>query len=395
MTLVHKLQSRLTRVTSSGKVIGEIDGLRFVAIVPVIIFHVRNYLIVKPVTSYSIPVTQDWAARLGQRGHYGVQLFFIISGFVLALPFASHHLKRLPTVDLKKYFIRRLTRLEPPYLIAMAGCFLMLVMLRGEADRLLPHLAAGLGYLHSFIYGFDNPINLVTWSLEIEVQFYLLVPLLATVFAIRGPALRRSLVCVLCILISFGQVLFMPTVGRLSLSIVNYLQYFLAGFLFADLYLNELKEWASRRHPVWDLISIIGWPLLVLICAWTNVARVLFAPLAVFLFCAVFSGRLTNRIFTNRWITVVGGMCYTIYLIHFQIISAMERLIGELSWTSSFGLNLLLHLGVLAPILLVSSAIYFVLIERPCMTRNWPTSLKARALAVFSRPRDLGNVEGT
>ena len=47
----------------------------------------------------------------------GVELFFAISGFILGIPFASHYLRGVPRVNLRRYFIRRLTRLEPPYII--------------------------------------------------------------------------------------------------------------------------------------------------------------------------------------------------------------------------------------------------------------------------------------
>ena len=58
-------------------------------------------------------------ARVLEHGNYGVQLFFVISGFVLALPFASHYLCQTRAVSLRAYFLRRLTRLEPPYVLSM------------------------------------------------------------------------------------------------------------------------------------------------------------------------------------------------------------------------------------------------------------------------------------
>ena len=44
---------------------------------------------------------------------------------------------------------------------------------------LLPHLLASLGYVHNIVYGVPSTINVVAWSLEIEVQFYILAPALA------------------------------------------------------------------------------------------------------------------------------------------------------------------------------------------------------------------------
>lgn len=384
-SVADRLFARLSRVTSSGVFISEIDGLRFLAIAPVVIFHVRNYLTVHPVAAYATPPELDWAARLVSHGHYGVELFFVISGFVLALPCAKSRLKGTPPVGLRKYFVRRLTRLEPPYFVVMLGCFLLLTLVKGEgAAGYGPHLAAGLFYLHGAVYGGLNPVNVVAWSLEIEVQFYLLMPLLATVFAVRGKSRRRALIVAAAAATVVLQATLIPAASRLSWSLLNFLQYFLAGFLLADLYLCEMNE-APRRSFAWDFVTLAGWPLLWLVCWWPTLARAAFAPLALLLFCAAFRGRLTNRLVTLRGVTVVGGMCYTIYLIHFQLLSAFEKAAGRVSLTSHFSVNLLLHFLLFAPVLLAVSAAFFLLVEKPCMRRDWPQRLWRRVRAALAR----------
>src|ERR1700737_4419339 len=105
-----RFDERFRRLTSNGTFVPEIDGLRFVAIASVIAFHLYGQL----VRYYGVHVSM-MVATLLHNGDRGVRLFFVISGFVLALPFASHWLHGSPGVDLKRYFTRRLTRLEPPY----------------------------------------------------------------------------------------------------------------------------------------------------------------------------------------------------------------------------------------------------------------------------------------
>lgn len=386
-----RLWKRLARVPHSGVFIAEIDGLRFLAIAPVVVFHLRNYLAVHPVAAYSTPPEFDWLARVTIHGHFGVQLFFIISGFVLALPFAKHHLLGEGRVRLHQYYMRRLTRIEPPYLLVMVGCFSLFLLIRDESVAgLWTRFAASLTYLHWAIYSELNPINLVAWSLEVEVQFYLLMPLFATVFAVRRTAWRRALVMIAGAVCVLTQVLFIEEGSRLSWSLVNYLQYFLAGFLLADCYLSGM--WGvPRRNFMWDVVSLVGWPLLVFVCERPVVARAAFAPLALMLFCAAFRGRLTNKAVTLRGVTVVGGMCYTIYLIHFQLLSAFEKAFGSVSLTSHFFLNLLLHLALFVPVLLTCSVIFFLLIEKPCMSPNWPHRLARRVRTVL-RARAAGEL---
>src|SRR5882762_7039250 len=110
-SLADRLLRRLSRETTSGRFIPEMDGLRFAAIGMVVLFHLNGYLTVKSKAFYPAPPT-DWLAQAAFVGFHGVELFFVISGFILGLPFASHYLKNKPAVPLRKYYLRRLTRLE-------------------------------------------------------------------------------------------------------------------------------------------------------------------------------------------------------------------------------------------------------------------------------------------
>ena len=372
---------KLSRVTSSGKYIPEIDGLRFLAIMPVVLFHVRNSLLVKSGASYALPPETDWLAGLTAHGHYGVQLFFVISGFVLALPFAAHHLKGAPAVKLKSYYLRRLTRLEPPYVLCLLICFGLFIWLgKGTLQTLFPNLAAGLFYSHSLVYGTHNPLNLVTWSLEIEIQFYLLVPLLTGLFAIREKWQRRGLLIFACLVLVIGQSLFFPAEGRLALSILNFLQYFLIGFLLADVYLSDWQE--SPRHQLrWDAVSLIGWPLLLWLFAWPNLTSLLLPFMLFWLYYSVFRSRHVRRLLTLPLLTVIGGMCYTIYLIHFQVISFVRQLFSPLKISEHFSVNFLLELPIFLFILAIMSIAFFVSIERPCMRKDWPARLRLKLRA--------------
>ena len=91
-----------------------------------------------------------------------------------------------------RFFLRRLTRLEPPYLFNLL-CLCLFGFLVGTAsfpDR-LTNLLAGICYQHNQVFGAYNLINPAAWSLEVEFQFYLLAPILMMVFMIRRPWLRR------------------------------------------------------------------------------------------------------------------------------------------------------------------------------------------------------------
>jgi len=371
-------------VTANGSFIPEIDGLRFIAIFAVVVFHVAVALSIKAPAAYARPLHGSLAAEMAWHGFRGVELFFVISGFILALPFAAHFLDGRAQVNLRQYFLRRVTRLEPPYLLAMFLLFALQVTVRGRSAReLWPHLGASLVYLHNLIYAAESPINNISWSLEIEIQFYLLVPLLSLLFAIRGKVARRAVVTFLCVASSLLGASFISPGDRAYLSILRFTHFFLIGFLLADVY---LVDWRSQRSlsRAWDLVSLLGWPLLFLL--WGGEAgqresklMACVAPFAVLaLYCAAFRGRLTNTLISAPGVTVLGGMCYSIYLLHNPTLALLIDRTRSLAPTPWYGANLLLQVAITGPLLLIPCAAYFLLIEKPCMRRDWPRRLLQR-----------------
>jgi peptidoglycan/LPS O-acetylase OafA/YrhL len=379
------LVARLSRETSSGHFIPEMDGLRFVAIAMVILFHLNGYLVAKwPLHHAGSAPQSGWLAQTALVGFRGVELFFVISGFILALPFAAHHISGAPRLSLRKYYLRRLTRLEPPYFGTLFVPFALGIWVQEQAFwQQLPHLGASFFYLHNLIYGSASSVVGVAWSLEIEVQFYLLVPLLTLVFAVRSVRLRRGLLLGLVSLILTVQFL-TPPGGRAALSILAYLQFFLIGFLLADIFLADWRE-SPTTHLYWDVVGVIGWPLLMVVLQSDWLEHWLFPFMLLMLCCAAFRGRLTRRVICNRWLTIIGGMCYSIYLIHYEVISAVGRFTRQLGSDLPYWEYLSVQFVLIGAAIVVMCGLYFAVLEKPCMRRDWPQRLRSRWQSLWSR----------
>jgi peptidoglycan/LPS O-acetylase OafA/YrhL len=369
------------RVTTSGSFIAEIDGLRFIAIGSVLLFHLAVGLSIKSPQHFTRPDGSLFGDMVWN-GFRGVELFFVISGFILALPFAGHALAGEKRVSLKGYFLRRVTRLEPPYVLCMVLFFLMFVVRGQSARQLFPHLAASLVYLHNLIFGTLSPINDVTWSLEIEIQFYVLTPLLAKIFFIPGKVARRAAITALGALFVVAGWYFILPGGRAYYTILRFLQFFLIGFLLADVYLTD---WKGKPAPgwIWDAISIAGWPLLFAVWHASPgreplLTTVLVPPGLFLLYCAAFRGPLSRQIITNPWITTIGGMCYSIYLLHNHVMAPLITGTRSFAPTGIYAIDLLVQFAIVGPITLIPCAVYFLLIEKPCMRRDWPQRLWQR-----------------
>lgn len=366
------------RTTSSGQYLAEIDGLRFLAIVPVLVQHLSERLLRSTSLDAASWSAHEYSVFLASRGTVGVFLFFAISGFILCLPFAKYWSDtERGSLNLKSYFLRRLTRLEPPYMIWMTVFFVVL-LIKGtySATVLLPHYIASLFYLHNGVYDDYSWINPVAWSLEVEVQFYLLAPLLTFFFfSIRNKNIRRiTLIITVIAIITLQQVLpFHEMPWKASLA--GQLQHFLAGFLLADFYLFDWKKTATKTNFFWDMIGLVA--LFTLPFTWSSdyLQSLLFSLALVLVLVAAFKGRLFKQFLQLPIIAIIGGMCYTIYLIHLPLMELLVKFTARLSFTEYHLPNLLLQILLVFPVILVLSAFFFSWLEKPFMNKNWLQSL--------------------
>jgi peptidoglycan/LPS O-acetylase OafA/YrhL len=375
-----RLLAPYRRITSTGQFIPEIDGLRFFAIFSVFIYHLAGDILRHSPPGLHASLDHNWLFSVTQILNIGVPLFFVISGFILGMPFAASHLHRQRAVPLKKYFLRRLTRLEPPYIICLLLFFaLKVVAARGSASELFPNLMASIFYVHNLAYGTPSVINFVAWSLEVEIQFYILAPILALVFAISKPSARRAVLAVL-LLLATGISRLVAGNGALEHSLLGFAQYFLAGFLLTEFYLFGGEK--RQANWLWDLISAAGWVILLTLLVRGGAPIEWIGPwLILVLYIAAFHSVAMNWFVTNVWITTIGGMCYTIYLLHNYLVAGTGMLTERVLPEWPFAARLLVQFVLISPVVLGVSALYFRWIERPCMRPDWPQ----RVLAALAR----------
>ena len=371
------LLNRLRRITRDGRWIAEVDGLRFVAIASVFLFHLGGEVSERSGRLIPIEASFRFWNHMISNGDRGVGVFFVISGMILAMPFARHYLLGAKSVSLRKYYMRRLTRLEPPFIASVLLVALMEgVYTHGFYAGYGAHLLASLFYQHSLIFGEMSNINSVTWSLEVEIQFYILAPLVMLCFTLPNKQLRRAMLLIAIVAIGLMQLPFDHS-QRVILSILFYVQYFLAGLLVADVFVLDLPTMKSSWG--WDAAGVFA--LAMIFCTPRDARSMhVVLPLVVALLCvAAMRSYALRRIFANPLIAVVGGMCYSIYLLHFVLMAVIFKVTRHLIVANaSFAVNYAIQLVVLGlPILLLCTGFY-LLIEQPCMDPDWPSKLWRR-----------------
>jgi peptidoglycan/LPS O-acetylase OafA/YrhL len=361
---------KLRRITTHGNWIPEIDGLRFVAIAATVLTHILGETLLK--SGHPLAARyRDVSLAFVDRGGRGVLLFFAISGFILAQPFLRQHLQHGQAVSIKAFYKRRLTRLEPPYILSLLIYAIAIAIHEHRAGSLLLPLLAHIFYVHN-LFSSLRLINFVTWSLEVEVQFYILAPLLGYLYAISSASLRRGIIVAFIL----ASVIFQYTThGTASWNLLGQLQFFMVGFLLADLRATRTE---SQIHRWWDLVSLIVWTAIFAIPG--HYIAFLLPWLILLAYLATFNGPITRQIFRTPWIALTGGMCYSFYLMHMLIISIAFKLTRRFM-ISNFLLSYLIQALLLGACVYLFCTAYFVLVERPCMEPNWPRKLKSRLLA--------------
>ncbi len=384
-----KLLKYFQRKTASNNFIPEIDGLRFLAIITVLLFHLNTVFSKEMGLGLSNALTEMGGAKSDfslawwwVRLDLGVKVFFAISGFVLALPFLKYYLGLTDKkVQLKAYFVRRLTRLEPPFIITLVFFYLVHVFLLNEVALVfLKHLGAGLIYGHVFIFGTANPINPVTWSLETEAQFYVIIPLIIWfVFKRRNSAI--SILALLSLIVGSiffrNEFVFSAHWGR---SIFAYFTNFAMGIIICWSYL-KFPTWFKVRYWFYDIIGLAAtFGLFFFYKPQHFVCNQIFfnTSIAVVMITA-FKGVIFNWFYTRPWVYIIGGMCYSIYLIHYAFLHLTVKWtkllwIEEMNYTWNFGIQVLV--GV--PLVLMFSAVFFRYFERPFMDKDWLVKFKLK-----------------
>lgn len=372
---------RLGRETSGGALIPEIDGLRFWAIALVVLYHgniyVRTFISDQASGPESLKPLASAVNAFLDRGFIGVQLFFAISGFVLSVPFARWRLLQERPVSLKAYFVRRVSRLEPPYIVNLLIVSAMLVIIgKTTAAAIAPHTLASMFYIHNTIYSQGDLPNYVTWSLEVEVQFYLAAPLIGFVYLISNQTLRRTVIVGTALAFATLQQ-FLAVSPTHGLTIVHQLHYFLPGVLLADVFVASWRctppVSSARTRTSFDMLAVAAW-CGIYSAMLTGRAIDFVVPVCTFtLGLAAFRGGVWRRSLCRPWLYTIGGMCYTIYLYHAQVISLLGRAARHFVLPGGYLTNTLFHLTLQGLAVVVVCSVLFVLFEKPFMRRDWPS----------------------
>ncbi len=337
----------------------DIDGLRAVAVIAVIVNHFNK----------------EWLPS----GFLGVDIFFVISGYVITSSLYGHRSESLSHF-LLGFYGRRVKRLVP----ALIACVLLTSIVMGMVNpspgvSLQTGIAALFGVSNLFLYNLSvdyfaplTELNAFThtWSLGVEEQFYLLFPLL---FWFSGVAQKRQSAKRTLAFIIGGFSLF-SFIGFVSNSFSNpSAAYFLMPWRFWEMGAGVLlyilvDGWRLSRFSLHGLLPICFVGFLFLIFTLPASQRAISTPLAVLisslLIAGLKPGQSAHRVLSWRPIVSVGLISYSLYLWHWSVLVISRYTTGVHRWTTPFQIAIIIVLSILS----------YVFIETPLRRSSWKGS---------------------
>ena len=366
----------------SRKYIASLTGMRGIAALLVFLFH---YEALHPGIrlDLAVPIIGRVLQFPLGFGFAGVDVFFVLSGFLLSLPFAAATLGAGSLPALPHYFRRRFLRVFPAYyaqlfIILVAGGWFV-VWEPQSPGSFVAHL------LMFFNIGWDpvRPMVGVWWTLPVEMGFYLLLPLLAPFLRPRRwiPLLLAGIALSIAYRIwaaaHFGP-LGAESVFLSASQLPGNLTEFLLGATAAlGVQLWALNDWRRPPPRVLDALFILGlllpavWLWQVVLSAgagyWSGHWGMVTAPLALGLPLSLavlglyWGSPVGSLLLANRFVYFLGLISYSLYLWHYVVMQQLMRLFGD----SYAGMPHWITFPLMtAAVILVATASYYG-VERP------------------------------
>lgn len=352
-----------------------LDGLRALAVLLTLLFHA--WFIIPGVhddaTTYDFPINY---ARTG------VQLFFVLSGFLLFQPYARWALSRGAQPSTKVFYVRRLRRIAPAYWANLAVLAVMMPL----TPRLIRNVLLHVVWLQNLGPAIPFTINTVYWTMSVEVQFYIILPLCAAAFHM----LVRRLGIRLGATLFFGALFLISPLDNLLVQLqpaltttpivnsflfsMDSLPYWLAVFACGMCLrvLIEARGAQGRALPGYGALA--GALILALSVTFLPalhhilVRDILFGPAYAALIYATLSLPWLTRLFSWNPLRLIGLISYSLYLWHYIIIRLFD--VSVLGQVRSVPLHVLLG-SVLAIVVGVPFAyVWYQIIERPFLVQR-------------------------
>lgn len=295
----------------------DIQGLRAIAFLLVFIFHLNNH----------------WLSG----GFLGVDLFFVISGYLMTT---------ITINDIEKnkfsfitFFEKRFKRILPAYLF-----FLLIISILGsltfiytdiyklrlsiiKAIKFISNLYFSTGDSYFGAKLSENPL-LHTWSLSIEMQFYLILPFVLVFFKKHLLPIFITLIIIITAYSTY-EIFFTDNQQNIYFSLISRIPEFLIGSVYSIVFKNGL-DFSRQKNSVIAICSFLA----LIICSFYYTEETPFPGILALIPCIaganilVLKNNTISDILSNKVLVYIGELSYSLYLWHWGIIALIRYING-------------------------------------------------------------------
>ena len=322
----------------------EIDGLRAIAVIAVIVNHFSNDIL--------------------PSGYLGVDIFFVISGYVIT---SSIYLRQSNNFleFISNFYSKRIRRLIPALILYVLVLSVVICMLRPIVKGVLVNaIASLLGISNVALYfsskdyfAISNLINpfMHTWSLGVEEQFYFLFPLFTWVTGyakkISGSIKSLGFIISILSLASLIAFIYYYPINQSAAYFLMPMRFWEigAGCLLFILYQNEKSFYGSLKNIPASIFLFLIFIVLFLPTSYAVLSNIAIVLLTSFLIFCIKDTSLLYKFLTNNKIVYLGLISYSLYLWHWGILSISYLTIGGIfAWSLPIQLILVFYIAHLS-----------------------------------------------
>lgn len=354
-------------MAASDRSIGEIralTGIRGVAAMIVFLSHTRETLAGRGI-DFAVPLPVE---RLFFMGGRQVDVFFVLSGFILTLIYQSWFRGSVDAGSYMDFLQRRFARIYPLH----AAILLMVIAFVVTAEVGHATVLHGIGrftwsqlpayFLLIHAWGPLGPQagtwNPPSWSISIEAAAYLVFPFIIYLIATNEP--RRYWTTLACVVIGGFALNSVLPWGQAGIpGIARGLSEFLLGCATVQVFDTPTADWL--RRDVGSLVAFAGLVACYLLTPDTGFVIALFtAPLLL----SLSGSNIASRMFAWLPIYFLGEISYSVYLGHFLFSSVAYRLIS-VTWMKASAINALAGAAFIIGFVIACATVTYYLVEKP------------------------------
>ncbi|HHF0157277.1 TPA: acyltransferase family protein [Haemophilus influenzae] len=346
---------------SSIKYRPEIDGLRAIAVISVIIYHLN----------------ENWLSG----GFLGVDIFFVISGFLITGIIITEIQQN--SFSFKQFYTRRIKRIYPAFITVMALVSLIAsaIFIYNDFNKLRKTIELAIAFLSNFYLGLtqgyfdlsanENPV-LHIWSLAVEEQYYLIFPLILILAYKKFREIKALFIIMLILFFILLATSFIP--ANFYKEVLHQPNiYYLSNLRFPELLVgsllaiyHNLSNKVQLSKQVNNILAILS-TLLLFSCLFLMNNNIAYIPGITLILPCIFTAliihttsqnNIVKLCLSNKAIVFIGKISYSLYLYHWIFIALAYYITGEKQINNQ-------SIAIVTVLTIIFSVLSYYLIEQP------------------------------